>query len=79
MRVVRRNKCVVVTLGRAERVLWQESVADARDVDEVRRRVRARGRAAAQRWGFRQVEVYAPAEGRGCTLDVFTVDLEGDA
>ena len=37
------------------------------------------GRAAAQRWGFRQVEVYAPAEGRGCTLDVFTVDLEGDA
>ncbi len=58
----------VITLGRAERALWQKQTADARDVDAARRAVLARVRSLITA-GCSIVEVYAPAEGGGHLID----------
>jgi hypothetical protein len=58
----------VITLGRAERALWQTETADARDLDAARRSVRARVRALFAA-GASVVNVYAPAKAGGYLVD----------
>lgn len=63
-------KSAVITLGRGEKALWQTGAADARDVADARREVRAKARPLLEQG--RRVTVLAPAEAGGWTADEWT-------
>ena len=59
----------VITLGEAERALWQtETTADARDIVAAHRTVMARVDSLFAA-GAHEVEVYAPAKAGGHMID----------
>lgn len=67
------KNAAVLTLGRAEKALWQAKTADGRDVSETSNAVRRRCRELLAS-GYQQVDVVAPACAGGWTWDVIYAD-----